>query len=56
MRNGALAKSNVVSATYEDAGDWLVDFSTDADGARYSMTLYHCGFAVSRSQGTLRDA
>ncbi|KAI0814164.1 hypothetical protein GGR55DRAFT_498150 [Xylaria sp. FL0064] len=47
---------NVVSATYEDAGDWLVDFFTDADGARHSMILYHCGFAVSRGQGTPRDA
>ncbi|KAI0522075.1 hypothetical protein F5B22DRAFT_458159 [Xylaria bambusicola] len=40
----------------EDAGDWLVDFSTDANGAHHSMILYHCGFAVSRGQGTPRNA
>ncbi|KAI1363143.1 hypothetical protein F5Y08DRAFT_252716 [Xylaria arbuscula] len=40
----------------EDAGDWLVDFSTDADGARHSMILYHCGFAVSRGESTSQDA
>ncbi|KAI1277360.1 hypothetical protein F5Y07DRAFT_407829 [Xylaria sp. FL0933] len=67
MRNGPLAKSavgtsdltmvrNVASATYEDAGDWPVDLSKDADGARHGMILYHCGFAVSRDQGTPRDA
>ena len=40
----------------EDAGDWLIDFSTDADGARHSLLLYHCGFAVSRGDGTPGDA
>ncbi|KAI0430270.1 hypothetical protein F5Y09DRAFT_232277 [Xylaria sp. FL1042] len=40
----------------QDPGDWLVDFSTDADGALHSMLLYHCGFAVSRGEGTPRDA
>ncbi|KAJ2996508.1 hypothetical protein NUW58_g954 [Xylaria curta] len=36
----------------EDLGDWLVDFSMDADGVRHSMILYHCGFAVSQGEGT----
>ncbi len=40
----------------QDAGDWLVDFSTDADDALHSMLLYHCGFAVSRGEGTPPDA
>ncbi|KAI1296139.1 hypothetical protein F5Y03DRAFT_297211 [Xylaria venustula] len=40
----------------QDAGDWLVDFSTDAAGALHSMILYHCGFAVSRGDGTPEDA
>ncbi|KAI8948047.1 hypothetical protein F4801DRAFT_474841 [Xylaria longipes] len=40
----------------EDAGDWLVDFSTDPDGARHSISLYPCGFAVSRGDGTPADA
>ncbi|KAI0801616.1 hypothetical protein GGR55DRAFT_469000 [Xylaria sp. FL0064] len=40
----------------QDPGDWLVDFSTDADGALHSMLLYHCGFAVSRGAGTPADA
>ncbi|KAI0415722.1 hypothetical protein F5X98DRAFT_210011 [Xylaria grammica] len=40
----------------EDAGDWLVDFSTDANGANHSILLYPCGFAVARGEDTPSDA
>lgn len=39
-----------------DAGDWLVDFSTDASGAVHPMLLYPCGFAVAAGAGTPKDA
>ncbi|KAI0196399.1 hypothetical protein F4808DRAFT_439941 [Astrocystis sublimbata] len=40
----------------QDLGEWLVDFSMDADGVRHSISLYHCGFAVSRGDGVPHDA
>ncbi|KAI0436757.1 hypothetical protein F4803DRAFT_207050 [Xylaria telfairii] len=40
----------------QDAGDWLVDFSKDADGALHDISLYYCGFAVSRGAGTPHNA
>ncbi|KAI8631716.1 hypothetical protein F5Y19DRAFT_463392 [Xylariaceae sp. FL1651] len=40
----------------EDAGDWEVDFSMDADDVHHSMILTHCGFAVGRGEGTPRNA
>ncbi|KAI0111268.1 hypothetical protein GGR51DRAFT_71690 [Nemania sp. FL0031] len=39
-----------------DAGDWLVDFSTDANGAHHNMLLYPCGFAVAPGDGTPHNA
>ncbi|KAI1734971.1 hypothetical protein F4680DRAFT_317106 [Xylaria scruposa] len=40
----------------QDAGDWLVDFSTDPAGARHGISLYPCGFAVSPGEGTPHNA
>ncbi|KAI0465654.1 hypothetical protein F4859DRAFT_374091 [Xylaria cf. heliscus] len=40
----------------QDAGDWLVDFSADPDGALHKISLYPCGFAVSRGEGTPHNA
>ncbi|KAI1111634.1 hypothetical protein F5Y14DRAFT_305613 [Nemania sp. NC0429] len=39
-----------------DPSDWLIDFSTAADGAQHSMLYYHCGFAISQGKGTPHDA
>ncbi|KAI1199765.1 hypothetical protein F5X97DRAFT_295342 [Nemania serpens] len=39
-----------------DPTDWLVDFSTAADGAQHGMLYYHCGFAISQGKGTPHNA
>ncbi|TGJ80254.1 hypothetical protein E0Z10_g8500 [Xylaria hypoxylon] len=40
----------------QEFGDWLVDFSTEANGAHHGMLLYPCGFAVARGQDTPHNA
>lgn len=52
----ALSCQDTCAGINADLGDWLVDFSADADGVQHRMLLYPCGFAVARGDGAPRDA
>ncbi|KAI1823345.1 hypothetical protein F4861DRAFT_335945 [Xylaria intraflava] len=39
-----------------DAGDWLVDFSKDADGTHHNIVGANCGFSLSRGANTPQNA